>query len=679
MDTGNYELNCKWNFPDMPDNGSLVGPNEPMSENFKKTPYASIVREAIQNSLDERLDKTKPLEMVFSIKSLSLDRFQNFSDIFQHLVGCKGFSEKASETYTPMVEYIKGVLRSYKKKLYYIQVSDYNANGMPFNENNPYDTKSPFVAFVRSAGLSTKSSANAGGSFGFGKAAYFYLSPIRTILVSTLTKDNKYFFEGVSSLCSHEYNGVKKMHIGYYDSNNGFPITDLNAIPRRFRRIDKEGNPIGPGTDIYIMGLRYDNSMPVEQAIQNIYTEMILAVLRNFWMAIFEGMLSVTIGENIINRENLLSVVNQYFSESPDDSSKKHTEYNPLPYLQMVVNAEQAEKNHKKYILEAGSDDPESKCILYLQKKKTANDRILYMRSPRMFVKAETKRNRRGYYGLFVCTGGFWDTLLRSIENPAHNEWDKDNYDGDKTTAKQISKYLEQIFNFVRDKVDELFASSNSSEDTIKDLEQYLYIPTDVDEEDEDFVQESVSSNPTGEFKDDGTSMTSDSDMVQSPKYPAEKQQIGVVLQHKTDTTISNTSGERLSGYGGSNGGSGGGKGTRHINQRSVVSKEPDATNTTTLSRVPVRYRSFAQVVDGKIVHKLVIHSDYDIDEGRIDLSVGTEDSTEQIIIKDASPGIARDNTITDLKILSSHPNIVEVRFADNMKHSIILEAYEVK
>lgn len=33
---GNYELNCKWNFPDMPYNGSLVGPNEPMSENFKK-------------------------------------------------------------------------------------------------------------------------------------------------------------------------------------------------------------------------------------------------------------------------------------------------------------------------------------------------------------------------------------------------------------------------------------------------------------------------------------------------------------------------------------------------------------------------------------------------------------------------------------------------------------------
>lgn len=354
----------------MPDNGSIVGPNEPMTENFKKTPYASLVREAIQNSLDERLDKTKPLEMNFSIKKLSLERFPNFREIHQHLIGCKNLSDKASDTYSPMVEYIKEVIDSPSKELYYIQVSDYNANGMPFNESNQFDANSPFVAFVRSAGLSTKSSANAGGSFGFGKAAYFYLSPIRTILVSTYTKDNKCYFEGVSSLCTHECNGVRKMHIGYYDSRDGFPITDLESIPRRFRRIDKEGNPIGPGTDIFIMGLRYDCSMPIEQAIQNIYTEMTLAVLRNFWMAIFEGMLSVTIGENIINRENILSVMNKYFSESPDDSSKRITEYNPLPYLQMVINAEQAEKNYKKYILEAGSVDPDSRCVLYLHKKK---------------------------------------------------------------------------------------------------------------------------------------------------------------------------------------------------------------------------------------------------------------------------------------------------------------------
>lgn len=266
----NHEMGCTWNFPDMPVNSSLVGPNEPMTENFKKTPYASLVREAIQNSLDERLDKSKPLEIVFSIKSLSLDRFPNLGEVYEHLKGCQEFSDKAKDTYTPMVDYLNEVKQSSNKKLYYIQVSDYNANGMPFNEQNHCDPDSPFVAFVRSAGLSTKSSVNAGGSFGFGKAAYFYLSPIRTILVSTLTKDNKYYFEGVSSLCSHELNGIKKMHIGYYDSNMGLPISDFESIPRRFRRIDKDGNLLGSGTDIFIMGLRHEKNMTVEQVIPNI-------------------------------------------------------------------------------------------------------------------------------------------------------------------------------------------------------------------------------------------------------------------------------------------------------------------------------------------------------------------------------------------------------------------------
>ncbi|UKI43578.1 MAG: hypothetical protein L6U16_11205 [Porphyromonadaceae bacterium] len=141
------------------------------------------------------------------------------------------------------------------------------------------------------------------------------------------------------------------------------------------------------------------------------------------------------------------------------------------------------------------------------------------------------------------------------------------------------------------------FASSNSSEDTIKDLEQYLYIPTDVDENDDDFVQESLTSNPTGEFKDDGTSMTSDSQAIQTPKLPSEKHQIGVVLQPIVDNTKPDPNGERLSGNGGSKGGAGGGMGTRYINQRNVITKDPKAEKTTTLSRVPVKYRSFAQSV----------------------------------------------------------------------------------
>ena len=60
------ELDCKWHFAQQL-GGRDDGPNEPMSENFKKTPYASLIRESIQNSLDVVDDDTIQVRMTFKI------------------------------------------------------------------------------------------------------------------------------------------------------------------------------------------------------------------------------------------------------------------------------------------------------------------------------------------------------------------------------------------------------------------------------------------------------------------------------------------------------------------------------------------------------------------------------------------------------------------------------------
>lgn len=51
----NLELNCIWHFAKQL-GGREDGPNDPMQDNFKKNPYASLIRESIQNSLDVPLD-----------------------------------------------------------------------------------------------------------------------------------------------------------------------------------------------------------------------------------------------------------------------------------------------------------------------------------------------------------------------------------------------------------------------------------------------------------------------------------------------------------------------------------------------------------------------------------------------------------------------------------------------
>ena len=97
------------------------------------------------------------------------------------------------------------------------------------------------------------------------------------------------------------------------------------------------------------------------------------------------------------------------------------------------------------------------------------------------------------------------------------------------------------------------------------------------------------------------------------------------------------------------------------------------------LTEVPVRYRSFAQVVDGQTVHNIIIHSDYEIENGRIDLIIGGEQSDDKVAIRKCTPSADIDaNSISGLHIRQGK-NILSVVFADNMKHAVKLDAYELK
>lgn len=238
------EKNCKWYFADQP-NVQEVGPNNAMEQNFKAHPYASLVRERIQNSLDAVLDEAEPVRMKFSFNEMRWNEYPMFFELQEHIKGCLDYypnNHNAKATYEPMLRLFDE--NKYHEHLCYLRVSDYNTRGMAYEDGK---TDSPFYAFVRSAGVSAKDDTTAGGSFGFGKAAYYLLSPISTIIVSTCAEQYNKYFEGATSLCTHTFRGVKKVAFGYYDDQNGNPISEETDIPAKFRRTE-------PGTDINILG-----------------------------------------------------------------------------------------------------------------------------------------------------------------------------------------------------------------------------------------------------------------------------------------------------------------------------------------------------------------------------------------------------------------------------------------
>lgn len=679
--TTQAEKGCAWHpiYRNEYDNG--VGPSEPMQENFRRAPYASLVREAIQNSLDVVSKKnTGPLEIQFSIGYINTNNFPRFFEIRRHIQAClDNFpnNEKARRVYPPMLSYIDQVTAP-GGKLYYIRVSDSNTQGMPYEENGNND--SPFYAFVRSAGVSSKADESAGGSFGFGKAAYFYLSAIRSILVSTKTEDGRYFFEGVSSLCSHKIDGQTLSNLVYYDNNQGKPTTDYNKVPARFQRKDDAGVELGAGTDIFIMGLNAD--VTEHQAI---YDEMYEAVLENFWCAIRDNKLVVRIGkrenERVIDASNIAECISRAY---PEHDAHKRKKYNPRPYFDAVNLGGTSDKFVHREVdfnlfseLKRISPNNWGKVHYYFYKTKQASNRIVYMRGLRMKVSVSPARSGEGYYGVILCPDGETNAWLRRTENPAHDLWDSNRLENsfEKRQARTLLELIERQKDMI---IREIFNIDAQETLKIKGLENYLYITSEADEEDDGEIS-SMEGTPTGVYKDEGFSPTTDAEGINSRDTNTSEVLTGSVFRPIKGSSVSHEDGEVLTGRG--NRKIKHPHTSKHVSSAKATSRrtsQEDGQDSSVLNPIKVKYRSFAQTEGGVIVHKLIINSDCHVERGRIDLIVGGESSDSKIRIASCSEGEVFENSITNLTIPEGK-SVISVVFPDNFKHSVKLAAYEIK
>jgi hypothetical protein len=183
------EKNCKWYFGN--EGGVDVGPNDPIHQTFKGNPYYSIVREAIQNSLDAVNDNRFPVTISFQYFDLDRLQYPSFFQLEEHIKKSMEFfpnNGDAKRLFGDMLNYLNGDEERKKKlKISCLKISDSNTKGMSYH---PFKTDSPFYAFLRATGVSAKMLSGSGGSFGFGKGAYFALSPLKTLVVSVAKKQS---------------------------------------------------------------------------------------------------------------------------------------------------------------------------------------------------------------------------------------------------------------------------------------------------------------------------------------------------------------------------------------------------------------------------------------------------------------------------------------------------------
>ncbi len=424
--------NIKWRF----NPGDRTGINDSGIETFRGQMITSLGREICQNSMDAlREDKDKVIVEFseFQMDTKDIPGKKDLEDSFEK--GLEFWSQKNNKVDQAINFFEKALNLLRQDKLKVLRISDFNTTGLLKSRES---FSSPWVNLIMASGVSQKS-GTAGGSFGIGKSAPFASTDLRTVFYSTLDSEGIEASQGVSRIATFNNDaGRETSGKGYYggydkDSPNG------NAPIHNQLFLDPDFNRNASGTDIYLIGFR---------EFENWQEELILAILEDFLIAIYEEKLEVIIGDIILNKESLDSIIENLYTKHRKRLNKTYNYYKVLTsensrtcslFLEDLGNIE------FKFLL--GAESMEENIDLHRQ--------ALVVRSSGM------KLFDRGYISANIPFAGVLtlvdekvNSFFRLLEPPRHDAWEVDLYEG-KETKTYVRNKIQEVFRFMRDTIAE--------------------------------------------------------------------------------------------------------------------------------------------------------------------------------------------------------------------------------
>lgn len=429
---------------------------------FTINPWLSFSREIIQNSLDARDDQAQPVEVVFDLnKSLTLNDIPGGQYTKSVLEKC---AETASNKQTKQI-YKKGVEILNEPYIYCLKVSDSNTVGV---KTGRYEA---WGALVFDEGVTKKQRANSAGSHGVGKKVPFIVSACRTVFYAT---KNKYEIDGVnySDLLVQgktalinwkDDEGVWKNPEGWFGKENQFaespfekiePLfnADVDSVHPYFSRKDKYG------TDVIMVGV---NAYGQEEDIKR---KIISSILENFFVAIKEKMLKVTVFGQEIHSGNFEKVFHTYYE--PAGSLR-----NSMNDLLRVYTQEPKIIPVKRYSTEIGYIrlyfSPESE----VNKKYYTIVRNHGMKICENYISSADK----AFSAIAIIEGEELNKLLSTLENAAHDDFDiKDpNIDYDQKALSALSAMQKEIKEYILEQTQ----IDDGEDQKIEGLNEILAVP----------------------------------------------------------------------------------------------------------------------------------------------------------------------------------------------------------
>ena len=308
-------MNIGWYYSDE------LSPSDELVDKFADSKFGidrwtSFAREIIQNSLDAQDDDNKPVKVVFDLnKELTLSDIPGGERIKDILEKCMNIATNKQTKSS----YKKGLEVLNREKVYCLKISDKNTKGVMTGRDQAWG------AFVFDEGKSIKQRPGSAGSHGVGKKVPFIISSCNTVFYAT---KNKYkqngeeksdcLLQGKTTLISwKDDDGKRKNSKGWYGIIDNETTNHKNAIQPINPLEYDEINPYFVrkdeyGTDVIIVGSNiYDNEDEIKGYIIN-------AILENFFVAIIENKLVVTVFDEEISSGNFATMVNKYYNEQID-------------------------------------------------------------------------------------------------------------------------------------------------------------------------------------------------------------------------------------------------------------------------------------------------------------------------------------------------------------------------
>lgn len=440
----------KWRFASN-NKGIVDGFNDPGIEMFSANSIASMVREVIQNSVDQQVDDSRPVVVDFDFFQVTQDEIpggRQLGNIFDRCITASKGDPVATGFFQQAQKLMKG-------KIDVLRISDHNTTGLVGAETD--DTKTPWHQLVKGRGSSNKN-INSGGSFGIGKAAPLACSYFHTIFYASKV-DAIDSYVGVSRLLSFKEKESGFFGKEYTTTGTGFYSSsdNMNAILKpfamgHFKRRDN-------GTDIYILALEKD---------KDLYGTIRLAILENFFVSIEFQKLIVHVGQDTINRNSLA----QYIAQLDDKKYAALKDYYNLlihrhddPEENRVISLD-ADEYGKKYGIKDGE------CTLLLHQGEDLNQRVLMTRKTGMTLFPQSRLgNSISYTGILLIQGDTMNQIFKTMEMPAHDKWEPGRCKVNKTFYENAYTDLKQ---YLRKKIIENFGAPQQDIEAAYGMDEFF-------------------------------------------------------------------------------------------------------------------------------------------------------------------------------------------------------------